>query len=220
MGITALLSCIAFHYTQADTLPNVTYLVAADKLFLGAYVFVAATLVLSIAAFRLHERRPRLAHTADRAGLWLLPGISAVGLVVLLSTSLTQPAHASVPLADRPSFPVLRVAVATLEGQVPEQRAALVVRGADGAFRPMLAAEAPAMTNALVRLLPDGGMRLLWRLREDAKWSDGAPITSEDLEFSITQLKEPLRVKVERLDAAPQKLDGASVKIDVITSIR
>lgn len=201
MGITALLSCIAFHYTQADTLPNVTYLVAADKLFLGAYVFVAATLVLSIASFRLNDQRPLIARSADRAGLWLLPGISVVGLVVLLSTSLTQPAHATVPLAERPSFPELRVAVATLEGQVPEQRAAMVVRGADGAFRPLLADEAPAMTNALVRLLPDGGMRIRWRLREDAKWSDASPITAEDLEFSITQVKEPLRVKVERLDA-------------------
>ena len=205
MGITALLSCIAFHYTQADTLPNVTYLVAADKLFLGAYVFVAATLVLSIASFRLHARRPRLALAADRAGLWLLPGLSGVGLVVLLSASLAGPVRPAVSVAERPSFPELRVAVATLAtsaeaGQVPDQGAAMVVRGADGAFRPLLADEAPAMTNALVRLLPDGGMRIRWRLREDARWSDERPMTSEDLEFSVLQRKEPQRVKVERLD--------------------
>ena len=53
---TALLSCIAFHYTQADTLPNVTYLVAADKLFLGAYVF---TLNAVLRSYVRSDLRPK-----------------------------------------------------------------------------------------------------------------------------------------------------------------
>ncbi|MCU0696121.1 MAG: hypothetical protein MUC96_06310, partial [Myxococcaceae bacterium] len=52
MGITGLLSCIAFHFTQADTLPAVTYLVAADTLFLASYVFITLTLVVSVVSYR------------------------------------------------------------------------------------------------------------------------------------------------------------------------
>lgn len=205
MGITALLSCIAFHYTQADTLPNVTYLVAADKLFLGAYVFVATTLLMSIVAFRLHGTRSETAHSADRFGLFALPIVTLVGVVSLISGSLwrTEPVEPAAP-ANPHASAVLRVAVNALDnpggGQLPPRRGALVVRAADGTFRPVLAQEAPAMTNSLVRLLPDGGMRIRWKLRADARWSDGARITSDDLVFSLSLSPDPLRTLVERVD--------------------
>lgn len=205
MGITALLSCIAFHYTQADTLPDVTYLVAADKLFLGAYIFVAATLLISVIAFRLHGARPRTAESLDRAGTWLLPLLTAVGMASLVVEATSRPAAAKAPAhAARPSQPLLRVAVSALDnlggGLLPPRRAQLVVRGGDGALLPMLAEEAPAMTNALVRLLPDGGMRVRWRLRDGTRWSDGAALTADDLVFSLGQQPDPLRAAVERVD--------------------
>ncbi len=206
MGITALLSCIAFHYTQADTLPNVTYLVAADKLFLGAYVFVAATLLLSIIAFRRTEAKHDTARRADRLGLWALPTLTLVGLVSLLSGTLWRPSPDEPPAPKNPypAEPLLRVAVSSLDnpggGQLPSRRGALVVRAADGTFRPMLAQEAPAMTNSLVRLLPEGGMRIRWVLRADARWSDGSRVTSDDLIFSLETRPDALRTQIERLD--------------------
>lgn len=209
MGITALLACFAFHYTQSDTLPDVTYVVAADQLFLGSYLFVAGTLILSVLAYRLHEKRPNLARNADRVGLWALPLISALFVTSLVSTSLTPRQKAVELVADaphpRPSFPLLRVAVPTLEtpgggGQLPSTRSALVVRAADGQFAPVLAEMAPSMTNDLVRLLPDGGMRVRWRLRPNARFSDGAPVTVDDLLYSAALVKEPLRVALERVD--------------------
>ncbi len=206
MGITALLSCIAFHYTQADTLPNVTYLVAADKLFLGAYVFVAATLLLSIIAFRLSEAKHETAQRGDRLGLFVLPALSAVGVLSLVTGALWQPGpdEPIVPNNPFPSQRLLRVAVTSMDdlndGQLPSRRGALVVRAADGTFRPMLAKEAPAMTNALVRLLPDGGMRIRWALRADARWSDGRRITSDDLMFSLGIVPDAQRVHVARID--------------------
>lgn len=208
MGITALLSCIAFHYTQADTLPNVTYLVAADKLFLGAYVFVAATLLLSIIAFRRHDRRQPHVHVPDHLGLWVLPSVTALGLVSLVSGALwrPEPVELAAPPNPHPSQPLLRVAVSALEnagggGQLPPRRGLLVVRGADGTFRPVLAQEAPAMTNSLVRLLPDGGMRIRWVLRADARWSDGSRVTADDLAFSAALAPDPLRKAIEKVDA-------------------
>lgn len=207
MGITALLSCIAFHYTQADTLPNVTYLVAADKLFLGAYLFVASTLLVSIVAFRFHQHRPDAATTADRIGLWMLPALTTAGLVSLVVGAVSREGlvEPPAPRNPHPSQPLLRLAVTSLDNlgggnQLPARRAQLVVRGADGAFVPVLVQEAPSMTNALVRLLPDGGMRVRWRLRADAQWSDGARITADDLLFSLGVTPDPLRRAAERVD--------------------
>ncbi len=208
MGITALLSCIAFHYTQADTLPNVTYLVAADKLFLGSYVFVASTLLISIIAFRFSERRPEAARRADQVGLWMLPALTLLGLislfagVVLSHESIVEP---GAPINPHLAEPLLRVAVTSLDtlgggGQLPARAAQLVVRGADGAFKPVLAQEAPSMTNPSVRLLPNGGMRIRWKLRPEAQWSDGTRITADDLLFSLGLTADPLRNDVERID--------------------
>jgi ABC-type transport system substrate-binding protein len=209
MGVTALLACFAFHYTQGDTLPNVTYVVAADKLFLGAYLFVAGTLLLSIGSYRIHEKAPLRARNADRLGLWLLPLFTVIAVFSLVSTSLAthvkEPSVDVAPTAERVSQPLLRIAVPTLDnptsgGQFPSTRAALVVRGADGQFVPVLAERAPSMINELVRLLPNGGMRVRWQLREHAKWSDGSPMTSADLEFSAALVNEPLREHLERVD--------------------
>lgn len=206
MGITGLLSCIAFHYTQADTLPAVTYLVAADKLFLAAYVFVTVTLVLSVVSFRLSHGRPELARRADRLGAWLLPLATVSGLVLTVVSAFAREAEEEPVVAANPhrTQPVLRLAVASLDtlggSTLPPRRGALVTRRADGTFRPDLVAEAPAMTNALVRLLPDGGMRVRWQLRSTATWSDGSRITADDLLFSLTVQPDPLRTLVERID--------------------
>lgn len=208
MGITALLSCIAFHYTQAGTLPDVTYLVAADKLFLGAYVFVAGTLLVSIVAFRLHPLRPGAAESADRVGRVLLPVVALVGVVNLLVGVLSREAAPEpvVAATPHPAQPLLRVAVPALDslggaGALPPRRPQLVVRDADGHLQPLLAQEAPSMTNSLVRLLPNGGMRLRWRLRAGARWSDGTPLTADDLVFSLGLTPDPYRTGVERVDA-------------------
>lgn len=206
LGITALLSCIAFHYTQSDTLPNVTYLIAADALFLGSYIFVAGTLLVSVLAFRIHERNAPRSHALDRAAFWVLPLVTVLGLVLLSSSALARQ-EAPEPLAPvnpHASQPLLRVAVPALDTpaapQLPPRRAALVTRNASGVFEPVLVQEAPAMTNELVRLLPDGGMRVRWRLRADARWSDGRPITADDLAFSLGTVSEPLRKSIDRVD--------------------
>ena len=209
MGITALLSCFAFHYTQSDTLPAVTYLVAADKLFLGSYVFVSGTLVLSIVAYRLFEKRPAAARRADRIGIWGMPAVTVGSLLLLISGQLVREEKARVsPKFERfPPEPLLRVAVPALDSaslgqQLPAVRSALVVRDADGGFQPVLVEQAPAMTNDLVRLLPEGGMRVRWKLRPGATWSDGAPVTVADLEYSAGLVPDPLRVAMDRVDDA------------------
>ncbi len=206
MGITGLLSCIAFHYTQADTLPDVTYLVVADKLFLGAYAFVTLTFLWSVVAFRYALNDAGRAERFDRTGQLGLPLATLILSVVVVAPVLGEGEWPVPRLPEvAPSSPLLRVAATNLDsvnvGQAPPRRASLVVAGSDGSRRAVLVEEAPAMTNDFVRLLPGGGMAVRWRLREGAKWSDGSALTAADVKASIELATEPLRQRVEQLDA-------------------
>lgn len=60
----------------------------------------------------------------------------------------------------------------------------LVFTDVDGRIVPMLAREVPSLENKLARLDPKGGMTVIWNLRPEAKWSDGAPVVCDDLELA------------------------------------
>jgi len=51
-------------------------------------------------------------------------------------------------------------------------------------LQPGLADAVPTVENGLWKVLPDGRMETTWRIRPNAKWHDGAPITSADFVFS------------------------------------
>lgn len=53
-----------------------------------------------------------------------------------------------------------------------------------GVLRPELAETVPALENGLWRVFPDGRMETTWRIRQEARWHDGVPITSDDLLFT------------------------------------
>jgi len=61
----------------------------------------------------------------------------------------------------------------------------LTVVGEQRARHPGLAEAVPTLENGLWKLLPDGRMELTWTIREGARWHDGAPLTAEDLLFSL-----------------------------------
>ena len=56
---------------------------------------------------------------------------------------------------------------------------------------PLLAAEVPTLANGGVRLRPDGGMDVTWKLRPDVKWHDGTPFTSADVQFTVAAINDP-----------------------------
>jgi peptide/nickel transport system substrate-binding protein len=60
-----------------------------------------------------------------------------------------------------------------------------------GVRHPALAESVPTLENGLWRLLPDGQMELLWRIREGAAWHDGTPLTADDLQFTVDILRDP-----------------------------
>lgn len=63
-----------------------------------------------------------------------------------------------------------------------------------------LADVAPTTDNGLWALFPDGRMQTTWRLRRDATWHDGAPVTSADLLFA-TQVGRDKEVALLRATA-------------------
>ncbi len=209
IGVTALLSCVAFHFSQADTLPDVAYLVAADKLFLGAYVLVVLALIATVIVFRLAPHHPAAARWTDRVAVVLLPAVAAIAVASLLRgvTAQAEEEKLAETVVAPPSStrPELVYAVAQLETAANNtlsslQRRGLSHEGADGEPLPHLVDVLPALTNDRVRLLPSGGMRVRWQLKPGLRWNDGTPITSRDLAVSAQTRKHADRESVEVID--------------------
>lgn len=64
----------------------------------------------------------------------------------------------------------------------------LVTINEKGEFVPMLAAELPTSENGG---LSDDYLTVTWKLKPDLKWSDGEPITSDDIKFTWEVLSNP-----------------------------
>ena len=56
---------------------------------------------------------------------------------------------------------------------------------------PLLASEVPTIANGGVRLRPDGGMDVTWKLRPGVVWHDGKPFTSADVRFTVDAINGP-----------------------------
>lgn len=67
----------------------------------------------------------------------------------------------------------------------------LVVADDSMRLTPVLASEIPTLDNGGVRLRPDGGMDVTWKLRPGIRWHDGVPFTSADLQFTVAAINDP-----------------------------
>ena len=82
IGITALLSLIAFQISLPDNLPDVDYLTTFDIVLIVSYLFVFASFFQTVLVFRLtqignKERTERI----ERGSRWLFP----LGYFILLT---------------------------------------------------------------------------------------------------------------------------------------
>jgi len=59
------------------------------------------------------------------------------------------------------------------------------VLDAQGRLRPVLAESAITIENGMWRVFPDGRMETTWKLRENARWHDGTPVTAQDFLFTL-----------------------------------
>lgn len=57
-----------------------------------------------------------------------------------------------------------------------------------GFMHPRLAESVPTLENGLWRVLDDGRMETTWKIRPEARWHDGTPFTSSDVQFTVMQI--------------------------------
>lgn len=68
----------------------------------------------------------------------------------------------------------------------------LVTSGVNNsAPEPRIAAELPEIDRGTAQVVPDGKMRVTWKIRPDARWADGTDLTSRDYAFGFDILKDP-----------------------------
>ncbi len=74
IGITCMLSIIAFQLAQADTLPRVPYLTIADRIYTICYILIAVALACAVLeAYWARTGREGRADSVDRIGRKLFP---------------------------------------------------------------------------------------------------------------------------------------------------
>ena len=67
----------------------------------------------------------------------------------------------------------------------------LTIQDPQGRFLPNLAAELPSQENGSWVVSPDGTMRTTWKLRPNALWHDGKPVTTGDIQFAFNVYMDP-----------------------------
>lgn len=87
----------------------------------------------------------------------------------------------------------------------------------NGIRQALLAADVPSLDNGLWKLLPDGRMEIVWKIRPGSKWHDGVPLTSKDLVFTArlsqgNDLPE-LRATVLDLVESVQAIDEQTISV-------
>ena len=67
----------------------------------------------------------------------------------------------------------------------------LTIINGDGALRPVLAEALPSIAAGTWKIESDGTMEQTWKLRGNAKWHDGQPVTANDFVFAREIIANP-----------------------------
>ncbi|OHD56219.1 MAG: hypothetical protein A2Y33_00160 [Spirochaetes bacterium GWF1_51_8] len=208
VGITALLTSVALHSSLTDSLPNVSYMVSADKFFIFSYLVIMVNIASSVTGFNFSEMKESLGRKINSWGWKITAGVIIAGMSLILAVDSYHALGESYkPLPKPPPhatskteavFYVPKMNTLTLDGIYQ----GLIARGlihTDEAGNPVpfLITSIPSLTNDLLRFYPDGSVSVKWQLKPDVFWSDGTPITSQDLYFSILLGDDSNRIDVE-----------------------
>ena len=114
---------------------------------------------------------------------------AGVGAVPVAPALPTGPQRISIGITAEPTslyYPLIPAPVRAVPGSIQELVSpGLVLFDNFGALRPLLVEAVPSIENGLWRVLPDGRMETTWRIKPEARWQDGTPLTSEDLSFTL-----------------------------------
>jgi peptide/nickel transport system substrate-binding protein len=133
--------------------------------------------------------------------------VTALGMTVLLFASCTKRAVRTLPSNDllivgydREPDTMNRYATHILEDIESCVVEGLVTNDEKMNIVPVLATEVPTLANGGVKLRPDGGMDVTWKLRPGVKWHDGHAHTSADVKFTADAMNKG--------DWKPESTDG------------
>ncbi|MBN2443408.1 MAG: hypothetical protein JXJ04_18750 [Spirochaetales bacterium] len=199
IGVTTLLTCVAFQFSLADSIPDVPYLVTADKFFIIAYFIVFINIIETVITFNIDKKNAALSKKIDRYSWKILGGalifcISFIFLFDVLLPGFSEkepPAVAAYEEEHQSSKPELIVSVPSLKTlNTNNIKQGLIYRGLFHEIKgwkkePHLVVEVPSFTNEYIRFLQDGGIIVTWKLKSNLKWGDGKNITADDLLFSL-----------------------------------
>ena len=92
-------------------------------------------------------------------------------------------------IPEEPATLIQYLAAAVIVRQVADATSApLATVDADGQYAPVLAAELPTLENGGVSA---DLMTVTWKLRPGLRWSDGQPLTSDDVKFTWEAVSPP-----------------------------
>jgi peptide/nickel transport system substrate-binding protein len=86
-----------------------------------------------------------------------------------------------------------------------------------GVLRPVMAEAVPTAENGLWTVFPDGRMETTWRLRPEARWHDGTPLTADDLLFTAMVIQDrELAVFRDKLYDAIEAVEAPDARTVVV----
>ncbi|MCL4864089.1 MAG: hypothetical protein KJZ93_32070, partial [Caldilineaceae bacterium] len=126
-------------------------------------------------------------------GLFVLAACSAPGAEPVAPSDTGEAATGGgqivLIIPEEPATLNQYLAVAAIVRQVADATTAgLTTVDADGNFAPVLAAELPTVENGGVS---EDYLTVTWKLKPDLTWSDGEPLTSDDIKFTWEAVSHP-----------------------------
>src|SRR5436309_4335519 len=138
---------------------------------------VAGALALLV-ALSVADCGPGSPATAPSAATALTPPTKKIA-VGLFSTPAGMHQELTNPQGSSGSVPGLAELYQLLDGS-------LSYYDEHGERQPWLATAVPSIDNGLWQVSPDGTMQTTWHLKPGIAWQDGTPMTSDDLQFTIS----------------------------------
>ncbi|MBN2535100.1 MAG: hypothetical protein JXB88_19620 [Spirochaetales bacterium] len=230
VGVTTLLTCVAFQFSLSDSIPDVPYLVTADKFFIIAYCIVFINIIETIVTFNVDKKNPALSAKIDKYSWRILGGalIFFISLIFFLDVIIpgyipikpvSQKTYAEQPVSSKKELVMSVASLKTLN--VSNIKQGLIYRGLfyevkGGRKEPHLVEEVPSFTNEFIRFLPDGGVVVTWKLKPGMKWGDGKSVTTDDLLFSLeitgkTGVRDVWKIDMQTIEIEYAKRTGSVV---------
>lgn len=212
IGVTSLLTCVAFQFSLSESIPNVSYMVTADKFFIVSYIIVLFNIIETVYTFNIYKSKPKLSMKIEHVtwkgiALIMFAGIILVTITDIILPGLPkQPEQQKISTVERPVSAKSEFTYSTLSLKTYSNDAVdLIQRGlyheiAGGEKVPHLVVKVPDLTNEYVTFRQDGSVVVRWQLKPGLKWGDGTPISSDDMLFSINAGINSNRTETVKID--------------------